>query len=56
VNVYRLVAADTIEEKVIALQERKRHLFDQVVGVASDAPAPLSGDDIRGLLGVGPDA
>ena len=52
VNVYRLVATDTIEEKVIALQARKRHLFDQVVGAASDAPAPLSGEDIRGLLGV----
>ena len=52
VNVYRLVSTDTIEEKVIALQARKRHLFDQVVGAASDAPAPLSGEDIRGLLGV----
>lgn len=56
VNVYRLVAADTIEEKVIALQARKRHLFDQVVGTASDVAAPLSGDDIRGLLGVDDDA
>ncbi len=50
VNVYRLVAADTIEEKVVALQERKRDLFDQVVGTASDIAAPLSADDIRGLL------
>lgn len=31
VNVYRFCAADTIEEKVIALQERKRQLIDQVV-------------------------
>ncbi|WP_232547045.1 DEAD/DEAH box helicase [Propioniciclava soli] len=50
VNVYRLVAADTIEEKVVALQETKRHLFDQVVGQASDIAAPLSAADIRGLL------
>ncbi|MDO5500300.1 MAG: DEAD/DEAH box helicase [Propionibacteriaceae bacterium] len=50
VNVYRLVATDTIEEKVVALQERKRHLFDAVVGAASDMAAPLSADDIRGLL------
>ena len=56
VNVYRLVAADTIEEKVIALQQRKRHLFDQVVGTGSDAAAPLSGDDIRGLLAADEDA
>lgn len=50
VNVYRLVSADTIEESVVALQEKKRHLFDQVVGQASDMAAPLSADDIRGLL------
>ncbi len=51
VNVYRLVASDTIEEKVVALQDTKRHLFDSVVGRASDIAAPLSADDIRGLLG-----
>ncbi|MEO7589022.1 MAG: DEAD/DEAH box helicase [Arachnia sp.] len=50
VNVYRLVSADTIEEKVVALQERKRDLFDAVVGTASNVSAPLSADDIRGLL------
>ena len=50
VNVYRLVAADTIEEKVVALQRRKRDLFDSVVGRTSDVAAPLSADDIRGLL------
>ncbi|MDO5681683.1 MAG: DEAD/DEAH box helicase [Propionibacteriaceae bacterium] len=50
VNVYRLVASDTIEDKVVALQERKRHLFDAVVGAASDVASPLTADDIRGLL------
>ncbi len=50
VNVYRLVSADTIEEKVVALQERKRNLFDAVVGNTSAVGAPLSADDIRGLL------
>jgi len=50
VNVYRLVSADTIEEKVVALQERKRDLFDKVIGEAGDLAAPLSADDIRGLL------
>ncbi|MDO5735039.1 MAG: DEAD/DEAH box helicase [Propionibacteriaceae bacterium] len=52
VNVYRLVSADTIEEKVVALQESKRNLFDAVVGKASDVAAPLSASDIRGLLEV----
>jgi superfamily II DNA or RNA helicase len=32
VMVYRLVATDTIEEKVVALQDRKRRLFADVVG------------------------
>ena len=50
VNVYRLVSQDTIEEKVVALQERKRDLFASVVGRASDVAAPLSAADIRGLL------
>ncbi|AQP46412.1 hypothetical protein BW730_01390 [Tessaracoccus aquimaris] len=50
VNVYRLVSADTIEDKVVALQQRKRDLFDSVVGTGSDASAPLSADDIMGLL------
>lgn len=50
VVVYRLVSEDTIEEKVVALQERKRDLFAQVVGAEADFAAPLSAEDIRGLL------
>jgi len=50
VMVYRLVSADTIEEKVVALQGRKRDLFDSVMGRGGDLAAPLSSDDIRGLL------
>ena len=50
VMVYRLVSEDTIEEKVVALQERKRALFDSVVGEASSLAAPLSAEDIRGLF------
>ncbi|WP_091151580.1 DEAD/DEAH box helicase [Geodermatophilus africanus] len=51
VMVYRLVAAGTIEEKVLALQERKRDLFARVMdddgGALSGA---LTADDIRGLF------
>jgi SNF2 family DNA or RNA helicase len=50
VMVYRLVSEDTIEEKVVALQARKRDLFDSVVGDAAALSAPLTADDIRGLL------
>ncbi|MGO4956705.1 DEAD/DEAH box helicase [Luteococcus sp. Sow4_B9] len=51
VMVYRLVATGTIEAKVLALQERKRELFNQVVDSGDGAVgAALSADDIRGLL------
>ncbi len=51
VFVYRLVSEDTIEEKVVALQERKRDLFARVVEAAdADLAVPLTADDIRGLL------
>ncbi len=49
VNVYRLVAAGTIEEKVVALQERKRHLVTSVVEGAG-AGAGLDLADLAELL------
>ncbi|AXH95446.1 DEAD/DEAH box helicase [Ornithinimicrobium avium] len=50
VMVYRLVAQDTIEEKVVALQEHKRELFAKVVDEGGLMAAPLGADDIRALL------
>lgn len=49
VNVYRLVAADTIEDRVVALQERKRRLVASVVEGAG-AGAGLDPADIAALL------
>lgn len=46
--VYRLVSENTIEGKVVPLQERKRDLFVRVVDDGSGLGAPLSADDIRG--------
>ncbi|WP_347354442.1 DEAD/DEAH box helicase [Intrasporangium sp.] len=51
VMVYRLVSENTIEEKVLELQERKRELFARVVDEGGVMAAPLSAEDIRGLLG-----
>jgi SNF2 family DNA or RNA helicase len=45
-----MVAADTIEDKVLALQERKRELFARVVDEGALASGVLSPEDIRGLL------
>ena len=50
VMVYRMVSTNTIEEKVVALQQRKRDLFDQVVGDQALASGAISVDDIRALL------
>ncbi|WP_299273381.1 DEAD/DEAH box helicase [uncultured Georgenia sp.] len=51
VMVYRMVAEGTIEEKVMALAERKRELFDRVLAEGTQSAAsPLTADDIRELL------
>ncbi|ALU39056.1 hypothetical protein AS188_04040 [Kocuria flava] len=50
VMVYRLVADETIEEKVVELQHRKRDLFDRVVDEGGELSAPLSAADIQELL------
>ena len=50
VNVYRMVSADTIEEKVVALQQRKRDLFASVVDTGEFRGTAITAADIRGLL------
>jgi SNF2 family DNA or RNA helicase len=51
VFVYRLVAKDTIEEKVMALKAAKAELFDAVMSdSASGAGAGITAEDVRELL------
>lgn len=50
VFVWRLVAADTIEQKVRALAERKGRLFDAVLDEGEAFSQALSADDIRALF------
>ncbi len=50
VMVYRLVATDTIEEKVVALQQRKRDLFARVVDGDAMKSGALTEQDIRALF------
>jgi SNF2 family DNA or RNA helicase len=47
VMVYRLVAEDTVEERIIALQEKKRALSEAAL---SGAVGALSRDDLLALL------
>jgi SNF2 family DNA or RNA helicase len=51
VMVYRMIAAGTIEEKVMALKERKAALFDAVIDDEALFSAALTADDLRELLG-----
>ena len=51
VMVHRLVSVDTIEEKVMALKDRKSALFSSVVDEGSFSSASLSATDIADLLG-----
>ncbi len=50
VDVLRLIAQDTIEEKVTELSKRKRAIFDRVVLAGEIALSSLSEEDIRGLF------
>ena len=51
VHVLRMIALGTIEEKVLALQRRKRALFDAVVDDEALFAQALTADDVRELLG-----
>ena len=52
VIVYRLVARDTIEQKVVALKDAKAQLFERVLdgGEAALGGGALTADDIRSLV------
>ena len=49
VMVYRLVAEDTVEERIIALQQRKRALAEAALGHADQA-ASITREDLMALL------
>jgi len=50
VLVYRTIARDTIEEKVVALARRKAELFSGVMDDGDLFAGGITADDIRGLL------
>jgi superfamily II DNA or RNA helicase len=49
VTVYRLISRDTIEEKIVALHERKRHLADSLLEGAGEVSS-ISTEELIGLL------
>jgi SNF2 family DNA or RNA helicase len=53
VMVYRMIAKDTVEERIFALQERKRTLADIALGAAAGSAGQASGitrDDLLAIL------
>jgi SNF2 family DNA or RNA helicase len=50
VMVYRLIAKDTIEEKVLALQQKKRQLFQNVLEDGDIFSTAITEDDIRQIF------
>ena len=51
VTVYKLIAKDTIEEKILQMQEKKQELADQVLGGENIANPSFSKEDLLELLG-----
>ena len=50
VMAYRIIARDTIEERVLTLQDQKRALFDSLFGDGAASVAQLTPDDLDLLL------
>lgn len=50
VNVYRLVTRGTIEEKIIELQNKKKGLFENLVGESKDIFNKLTWEDVQNLF------
>lgn len=51
VNVYKLIAKDSIEEKIVALQERKKALADQMLTGDQIGFASVSKEELMEILG-----
>jgi SNF2 family DNA or RNA helicase len=47
---YRLIARDTVEEKVLELQKTKKELADSIINADSSLIRTLTKDDLRLLL------
>ncbi len=50
VQVIKHVASGTIEEKINELQEKKRHLIEQIIDSEEKAYSTLTEEDIREIL------
>ena len=47
---YKMVCKDTIEEKIIELQNKKKHIADEIISTDQGFVKNLTKEDIRNLL------
>lgn len=50
ISVTRLIVRGTIEERIVALQDKKKLVFDATVGQDNAAATKLTEDDMRFLF------
>jgi non-specific serine/threonine protein kinase len=50
VFVYKLISKDTVEEKILQLQDRKRNLVNQLISTEASFFKSLTADDVRTLF------
>ena len=50
VTVYRIIAKDTVEERILELQEKKKQLADDVLSGSASGAAALSREELLSLL------
>jgi SNF2 family DNA or RNA helicase len=50
VTSYKLITRDTVEEKILALQDRKREMIQATIGGEEDFAAALDWEEIQELL------
>jgi SNF2 family DNA or RNA helicase len=54
-RLYAYVCAETIEERIASLLQRKQELFDELIdGVTLDLTTVLTSDELFGLFGLAP--
>ena len=52
-SVFQLVVQNTVEERIVQMQQRKHDLAESVLGGEEMASASLSREDVLALLGAG---
>ncbi|MCB1588655.1 MAG: DEAD/DEAH box helicase, partial [Xanthomonadales bacterium] len=50
VFVYRLIARDTVEERIVQLQDRKRELAEALLDDPAGGPGELTAEELLALL------